>query len=334
VDQHAASSIFHTPAWLEALHRTYGYEPVVYTTSAPGTAVTNGVVVCRVKSWLTGRRLVSVPFADCCEPIADSGEDQEILLQAVNAAGTAVEWRYAELRLRTDGPAHRAARTMPWHESSSYDFHELDLRPSLEQLYKAAHRSTIQRKIERAEREGLSQRLGRSEALIEAFYRLLVLTRRRHGIPPQPIQWFRNLVEACGTNVTIRVAYQKDRPVASILTLRHRDTLVYKYGCSDNRFHNLGTMPWLFWLAIRDAKSEALVKLDLGRSDWNNTGLRTFKQRWGAASSGLSYVRPGIKGNNRKSGLLHRLHCPAPVMYCVPDWALQAAGKFLYRHIA
>src|SRR5438045_5412927 len=34
--RHARASIFHTPGWLEALQRTYGYEPVVFTTSRPG----------------------------------------------------------------------------------------------------------------------------------------------------------------------------------------------------------------------------------------------------------------------------------------------------------
>ena len=66
---HPQASIFHTPGWLESLQRTYGYEPLVLTTSPPGSALTNGVVFCRVKSWLTGERLVSVPFADHCQPL-------------------------------------------------------------------------------------------------------------------------------------------------------------------------------------------------------------------------------------------------------------------------
>ena len=27
------ASVFHTPGWLRALKRTYGYEPIVYTTT-------------------------------------------------------------------------------------------------------------------------------------------------------------------------------------------------------------------------------------------------------------------------------------------------------------
>lgn len=71
VEQHRDASIFYTPGWLQALRKTYGYEAVVYTTSAPDEPLTNGIPFCMVDSWLTGRRLVSLPFSDHCEPLVD-----------------------------------------------------------------------------------------------------------------------------------------------------------------------------------------------------------------------------------------------------------------------
>src|SRR5208283_2704270 len=41
--QHPSASVFHTTAWLEALRHTYGYEPFVLTTCAPGRELTNGL---------------------------------------------------------------------------------------------------------------------------------------------------------------------------------------------------------------------------------------------------------------------------------------------------
>ena len=35
VCRHPNASVFHTRGWLRALQTTYGYEPVVFTTSAP-----------------------------------------------------------------------------------------------------------------------------------------------------------------------------------------------------------------------------------------------------------------------------------------------------------
>ena len=49
--RHPQASVFHTVGWLEALHRTYGYEPVVFTTSRPRTELENGVLFCKVNSF-------------------------------------------------------------------------------------------------------------------------------------------------------------------------------------------------------------------------------------------------------------------------------------------
>ena len=117
------------------------------------------------------------------------------------------------------------------------------------------------------------------------------MTRRRHQVPPQPIAWFRNLLECMGDRFRICLASKDDEPVAGIVLLRHRDTLVYKYGASDARFHSLGAMPFLFWNAIREAKASGIRWLDLGRSDSDNAGLITFKDRLGADRSTLTYVR-------------------------------------------
>ncbi|MEK7349845.1 MAG: hypothetical protein AAB177_03170, partial [Nitrospirota bacterium] len=60
--RHPRSSVFHTSGWLRALQTTYGYEPVAFTTSPPSRELKNALLFCVVRSWLTGDRLVSLPF--------------------------------------------------------------------------------------------------------------------------------------------------------------------------------------------------------------------------------------------------------------------------------
>ena len=324
VDAHPAASVFHLRSWVEALQSSYAYQPVVYTTSPPDAPLTNGVLLCAVRSWLTGSRLVSVPFADHCEPLVTLPEDRAAILNALVAASR--DWKYVELRPRTPSPWNAPGLG----ESASFRFHALDLRPALEDLLRRAHPSAIQRKIHRAEREGVSCEEGRSEALLEAFFRLMLQTRRRHGLAPQPLQWFRNLIACFGNRVKIRVAAKDGRPIGSILTLQHGDTLVYKYGCSDARFHSLGAMPFLFWQCIQDAKASNMQTFDLGRSDVGNAGLITFKERLGATPSTLTYLRVPAR-ERRARGWSLRL--PARIAARMPDSVLAAAGKLLYRHI-
>lgn len=328
--RHTRFSIFHTTGWLEALQRTYGYEPVVYTTSGPGTALTNGMVFCRINSWLTGRRLVSLPFADHCEPLVEKVEECEEIFGELQRALGQEKFRYIEIRPRgADLPVRTDMR-----ESNSFYFHVLDLRPPLADLFRGFQKDSTQRKIRRAEREGLFCEAGRSHRLLNDFYRLCLLTRQRHKLPPQPIEWFRNLVACLGDRLKIYVAFKDEQAIASILTLRYGSTLVYKYGCSDANFHRLGGMPFLFWKAIEEAKEQGLKEFDLGRSDSDNSGLIAFKGHLGAKASMLGYLRYYPAQHARRHVTeSYGMKIAKRMIGYMPDGVLTMAGRLLYKHV-
>ena len=328
VQRQPLASVFHSTGWLKALRRTYGYEPIAYSTSPPTADLANAVVLCRVNSWLTGRRMVSLPFADHCEPLVECDEDREAIFQALQESFESGTWKSIEMRPRSsDIPAAPSLRV-----SGSYFQHTLDLRQSREELFRAFHKDCIQRKIRRAEREALSYDEGRSEALLAQFYRLFLQTRRRHRLPPQPIDWFRNLIACMGDRLTISVVSRDGRPVGSIMTLRHADSLVYKYGGSDARFHHLGTMPFLFWTMIQSGKDSGIREIDLGRSNCDDTGLMTFKERLGGARSVSVYRQYSASGGGRDTER-HLIRAAGRVFDRLPDKALVAAGRLLYRHV-
>lgn len=333
LDCHPRASVFHSTAWLEALRRTYGYPSIAYTTSPPGKDLQNGLVFCLVDSWLTGRRLVSLPFSDHCEFLLHVPEDLQVFGEALGLELQQGKWRYIEIR-----PLEFVEFGDPiYHPSGRYSFHQLDLRPDLDTLFRNLHKSSTQRKILRAQREGLTYQEGTEESILDHFYRLLVITRRRHRIPPQPRIWFRNLLDCFGKALKIRLALKDGRPVAGMLTIRYKDVLIYKYGGSDARFNSLGGMHLLYWESIRDAKNSGLRLFDLGRSDSHQAGLIEFKTRWGAAQSSLTYLRStesGISGHifdhagvSWKMEMLHRAIAKAPV------GVLSALGNVFYKHV-
>jgi lipid II:glycine glycyltransferase (peptidoglycan interpeptide bridge formation enzyme) len=293
----------------------------------------NGFVFCRVDSWLTGRRLVSVPFSDHCEPLVDDAADMSAILSAL------------EQQLRQEKQSHIEIRpkqtfeetTSLFHSTCAYCFHELDLKPDLDTLFRNCHKSSTQRKIQRAQREGLTYEDGRSESLLNTFYRLFLLTRRRHQAPPPSKKWFRSLIDCFGEALKIRVALKNGQPVAAILTLRYKDALVYKYGSSDAQSNNLGGMHLLFWHSIREAKLEGLRVFDLGRSDSDNTGLITFKDRWNCPRSTLVYQRftnsLHSTNNYTAGGVNWQTRIARRLVSDLPDSIFSSIGNLLYRHI-
>lgn len=332
LNRHARTSVFHTSGWLAALRQTYDYEPIAFTTSRPGEPLRNGLVFCKVKSWVTGRRLVSLPFSDHCALLVDTSSEQEELLSHLCKRASRDGYTHAEIRPKNTGESvPLAAANLEIAER--FCLHTLSLDPPLDVLFHNLHKDCIRRKIHRAQKEHLSYESGRTEPLLHTFYQLLMRTRRRQLLPPQPLKWFRNLVKSMGENLTIRMVSKDHCPVAAMLTLSHKTTLTFKYGCSDERFQNLGGTPFLFWKAIQEAKDQGLRELDLGRSAIDHAGLIQFKDRLGAVKTVLPYWRGPSGKAAAPARLWWQIRMTKGIMSWIPEPVLVASGRFLYRHI-
>jgi lipid II:glycine glycyltransferase (peptidoglycan interpeptide bridge formation enzyme) len=133
-------------------------------------------------------------------------------------------------------------------------------------------------------------------------------------------------------NLSIWVARKDGIPIAAILTLQHRSSVVFKYGCSDEKVHKLGGMPFLFWRLIEDSKVAGFEKLDFGRSDLPSEGLITFKNRFGTERKLLTYYRypDSEKSVMREPWVLRAARRLLPA---IPDVVCSIAGRALYRHM-
>lgn len=331
VARHPKASAFHQRAWLDALFRTYGYEPVVFTTSSPTTELRNGLVYCHVKSWLTGDRLVSLPFSDHCEPLCDSAEEMDSLIRYSQAVLERQGWQYLELRPINEDFCQTGAG-ISFRPAGSYFLHVVDLRPDLDDIFRSLNKDSVQRRIRRAEKAGLVEKCGTSPDLLKDFYSLFVITRGRHHLPPPPYAWFQNLLRCLGQALEIRVAYKDENPIAAILTLRFRKIGYFKYGCSDARFNRFGGTPWLLWRAIAAAKSTGATEFDMGRTQEDNSGLLTFKKHWVPRHRRLVYRRfPGTHSLDMVDGW--KLTVAKRAFSHMPQRLLALTGNLLYRHI-
>ena len=180
--------------WLRALAATYGYRTMALTSAPPGEPLSDGLVFCEVKSWITGSRLVSLPFSDHSEPLLNESNNSFDLTEWMRTECNRHKWKYIEIRPLS----WKMHSECPLVASQSFWIHTLDLTPSLDQIFSDLDKNCVQRRIRRAEREELSYQRGCSEELLDDFYRLLMITRRRHRLLPQPRVWFRNLVACMG----------------------------------------------------------------------------------------------------------------------------------------
>jgi CelD/BcsL family acetyltransferase involved in cellulose biosynthesis len=331
LERHPNASVFHTPAWLRSLHRTYGYEPTVFTTSGPEEPLRDGLVFCRVKGWFGRPRLVSLPFSDHVELLVADRENMRDILTFV--ANGAAQGRWSSVEIRPSQPVNGAATAADFVDGQSFLLHTLDLQPSLANLYQGLNKDSTRRKILKAQRTGLKYDEGGSERHLEQFFRMCVMTRMRKALPPPPLTWFRNLVKYMGEQLKIRIATTQTGELAgAILTLQYKNSMVFKYGASDAAFHNLGTMPFLLWHAIEDAKSGGATQFDFGRSEVDNPGLVRFKEHFGAERNSFTHkIFPATAW--RPDAHNWQLTMAKRVFAHLPQSALVLAGRLIYPYI-
>jgi hypothetical protein len=105
VERHSAASVFHSRGWLRALQKTYGYEPLAITTSTPIEPLTNALLFCVVQSWMTGDRVVSLPFTDHCEPLVENIKQFRASIDGIGSTFGLASMRYTRdsIRVALDG---------------------------------------------------------------------------------------------------------------------------------------------------------------------------------------------------------------------------------------
>jgi hypothetical protein len=142
------------------------------------------------------------------------------------------------------------------------------------------------------------------------------------------------LARCLGENLKIYLVSKDGIPAASILTISYKKTLMYKYGCSDAQFHNLGGMPLLFWKAIQEGKQAGTEYFDLGRSSAEDPGLLAFKGHLGGVAAPLTYYRDIASSRESEAHDQPTAMWVRNTLARLPEPLLVGAGNLLYRHFA
>ena len=87
------ATFFHSRAWAKVLHSAYRFRPL-YLVSGSAQVPDAIIPWMEVDSFLTGRRGISLPFSDNCEPLLASGEQFAQIWNRVTAHAGERPWRY------------------------------------------------------------------------------------------------------------------------------------------------------------------------------------------------------------------------------------------------
>ncbi len=179
-------SFFHSSAWARILAESYGYTPLYFAVLENGK-LRALVPLMEVNSIFTGKRVVSLPFTDYCEPIIDESVKFQDLFDHIIGYGKKCSWKYIELRFKQHLLPHAGIL-------GTYLGHTLDLTKGEEKIFSNLRDST-RRNIKKAMAKGVDIKVCKDPGSIEDFYRLNCMTRREHGLPPQPYHFFQKVYD-------------------------------------------------------------------------------------------------------------------------------------------
>ena len=324
----APSSVFHSPAWIQVLSDTYSWEPAAHVAVDDQGQPQGGLPFCRISD-IFGSRIVALPFSDYCDPLILDPHAWHPLTVALFSEGCPVVLRCLHNSLPLADEQFALVKQAKWHG--------LDLRPDADMLWTqiddSAHRA-----IRKSQRAGIHIRTAQSEQELRAFFEMhLKVRKNKYGLLAQPFAFFQNIWRRFMERQQgfLLLALNGDTIVAGDLFLEWKGTLYYKFNAS--LIDNLSCRPndLLIWEAMQCGKRRGFLSLDLGLSDWDQTGLVRYKRKFGAAEKTISFLRH--ESRNAPTVAEAEMRALLATLtnrftdHLVPDPITERAGEDLYR---
>lgn len=270
-------SVFHRPAWLTAVERGTG-QRARGLVAEKGGAVTGWLPLSEVHSPVFGRLLASSGFAVEGGVLAQREATATALCRAAEEYAVRLSCPTVELR---GGEAPE-----DWHHRT--DNHCGFVAPILAD--DEARLLAIPRKQRAEVRKGLESDLevtiGIGPHDRADHYAVYAQSVRNLGTPVFPRALFDAVLDAIDADIlTVR---HQGKPVASVLSLYHRDAVLPYWGGGIHAARALRANDRMYFELMRHARIQGCKRFDFGRSK-TGSGAWSFKKNWGFEPEPLSY---------------------------------------------
>lgn len=318
-------SFFHSSYWCRVLVETYNYTPHYFIVQSNGS-VKAAVPLMLISSRLTGKRAVSLPFTDYCPPLISSETNFKDLQSNIIEFCRRKGLKYVEIR--------GGNKYFNGVQTSNFDYnHSLNISISEVELNKNLSSNT-KRNIKKSVREGVIVDISNSMSALEDFYQMNCLTRKKHGLPPQPKAFFENLFKyvLSPKKGFIAIGRFKDLSIAGAVYLLFGNKAIYKFGASNMEYQNLRANNLVMWEAIKYCKNNGFESFCFGRTEPDNEGLRKFKLGWGTEEEVLNIYRYDLRINNYIQTQTKTIGIHNKIFNSAPLPLLKVFGSIAYKH--
>lgn len=279
VRSHELGLVYDLSAWKKMLEEAFPHirgRFLILRENASGKIVA-GLPVYRVRSWLLGNRIVSVPFASFCNPLISSESQLDLLLPEIMEEYQRNKSDRLEIRMTE---ATRELIHPSLSRVARYKHHFLPLDRDPHELFASFAKTSVCQKVVKARKAGVVIQEVDDERSLRVCHEILVKLRHRICLPAIPYTFFAAMRRHLAPELLkIFVAVQEGKPVACHLVLTYKDMWTSEYSASTD--HALsGVNQLLYWETIRRAIAAKARVFSFGRTSATNLGLLSYKRRW------------------------------------------------------
>jgi FemAB-related protein (PEP-CTERM system-associated) len=275
VRDHPEGTFYHLSGWQDVIGGHLGH-PTWYCYVERGGEIEGVLPLARVKSWLFGDALISLPFLVYGGPLAANDEAMQSLIDRATALADELGVDYLEFRNRrplTDWP--RKDRYVTFRKEISADSEE--------------NLKAIPRKQRAMVRKGIKAGLDSEiDDTVDRLYDVLSECKRNLGTPFFSRRYLQAIKDTFGDEAEILTVVRDGVTIASVMSFRFGAEILPYYGGGGDAARAVAGNDFLYWKVMERASEEGIRVFDYGRSQ-KDTGPYRFKKHWGFEPESLSY---------------------------------------------
>jgi hypothetical protein len=335
--------VYHHPAWLEVLQRTYGYDVVALAYVNTENAILGVLPLCKKRGTLSGRRLSSLPHTPVAGPLAGdpaiaSALVEDAIARTRSSSRTRLQIKYSSAELDGLVPGLGIA---PWSDAYVMDIPE---DPSGIRFGNTRNHARIRWAVNKAMKAGVTVRTGEDESDLRRWHDLYLRTMRSHAVPPHPFEFFLSASTILGPRnqmlllLAERGGDREDLLAGSVFFM-YGQTVFYAFSALRRDAAHLRPNELIQWDVIHRACADGFRRYELGGGLDEDPRLAAFKRKWGARPvTRFRYyfpfdaTKPSSRGELYQPETTLRRHAFAAIWRRLPLPVTAILGRWLYRY--
>lgn len=290
--EHPASTPFHRPCWLKAVEAGTGQQAHMLVAER-GDAIVAVLPFHLVHSPFFGRALVSSGFGvDGGILSSDASVSRRL---AMEISRFAERWSCHSIELR--GGFIPTAERWTVQEDAHAGFVKPLQNDDMAELLAMPRKQRAD--VRKGLANGLTVEIGCDQRDLDWHYAVYAESVRNLGTPVFPKALMGSVLRVFGGQADILTVLREGRPVASVLSLYHRTSVMPYWGGGVRDARRLRANDVMYFALMNHARRRGCTHFDFGRSK-TGSGAYYYKKNWGFVPEPLRYALYTVEGQTSR----------------------------------